>query len=90
MSIFDKVREAVESGRKLFGADHDMVIARAPMYGNDDVCLLIYGEQHQLAARVVASKCGPAVKVKVENSCAWRDRPARSYSVVEFPVEVSA
>jgi hypothetical protein len=87
-----ELRAAIESGRKVFGADHDLMIARCPAWGSDDVCLIVRGKQHAAAARAVASKCGPSAKVTEQTSCAWTppgstvERPAYTYSVVEFPV----
>lgn len=82
-----ELRAAVESGRKVFGPDHDIMIARTPAWGNSDVCLIVRGKRHEAAARgILLASRNPAATMKEETSAGWRGRPAYTYSVVTIPV----
>jgi len=48
------LRSATEQARKLYGADINVLVARAPAFGNDDTCILVSGDRHAEAAAGLA------------------------------------
>jgi hypothetical protein len=84
-TMIQKLRGVVESGRKVFGHDLDMVVARTPMWGHDDCCILVYGKNHKPAAESFGLLISGA-KITQDTTPAWNGLPERTYSVVEFSV----
>lgn len=40
-----------KSARKVFGSDVNVLVARAPAFGNDDVCFVVQGRRQAEVAR---------------------------------------
>lgn len=76
---------AIASGRKVFGPDFNLAIARCPAWGNEDTCILVYGQHHAAAAQGFMSMPGAAVKV--EQGGGFLGSPTYTYSVVTIPKE---
>lgn len=77
------IQAAQAAARKVFGADIRISVARSPAFGNDDVCVIVAGAEHAAAARSFA-RVVPSAKISEQISCAWMDRPAYTYSVIEW------
>lgn len=51
LTIANTIAAMNNSAKKVFGSDINMIVARAPAFGNDDVCLIIQGRrQDEVAA----------------------------------------
>lgn len=90
MSSMAAVQALREAGRKVFGPDYNLLLARSPEWGHEDACVLVYGQHHHAAARAFL-QIVPDAQIAEETSCAWRGRPAYTYSVVTFnPIKEQA
>ena len=51
--------------RDTFGAKTKGIIARAPMWGHDDNCWIIYGEKAEVAAKLLAKRMKAAITKEI-------------------------
>ncbi len=82
MSFLQSVQEAQVAAQKVFGANTKFMVARAPAWGHDDCCVLVYGDRHADAAK--AFLYATAAEIKTEIGGGFRGSPFYTYSVVTF------
>lgn len=81
-TLMQSVQQTRDAARKVFGDDIEFTLARAPAWGNDDCCILVYGKQHAAAAR--AFGCLAGATVTADRGGGFMGRPIFSYSIVTF------
>ena len=71
-----------EEARKIFSADTNIILARSPKWGNDDMCFLVYGADQILVATMLQNTLRNAT---VTQQCGggWRGTPTYTYQVIE-------
>lgn len=80
-----ELADAIAAGRKVFGPDFNLAIARCPAWGNDDTCILVYGKHHVAAAQGFMAL--PDATVKVEQGGGFMGSPTYTYSAATVPQE---
>lgn len=50
-TLQESISEFNRSARKVFGSDVNVLVARAPSFGNDDVCFVVQGRRQAEVAR---------------------------------------
>lgn len=78
------VIELESVARKLFGSDIEILLARHPSYGDDEVEMLVYGVLHPLAAAVIA-RSNPRAKVEKLHGSKFSTGKAYTYTSVTLP-----
>lgn len=76
------LQPATESLRKLCGDDIQLSLSRCPAWGCDDICVLVYGELHDLAAAAFL-KLVPEARIERIEASSPRRGPY-TYSSVSF------
>lgn len=86
----DSLRKAEQSAKKLFGADIQFLLARAPAFGSDDCCILVMGKNHLAAAQGFARVVKGGVKITEERSSGFMSIKPYTYSSVTFAAQTGA
>lgn len=77
-----------DSLKPRFGADVSIALARAPMWGHADACLIVHGANHEETALAVivglAAVGATKFKTEVQKSCGFRGIAPYTYSVISF------
>ena len=78
----DALSNLNEEARKNFSADTNIILARSPKWGDDDMCFLVYGADQILVAIMLQNTLRNAT-VTPQCGGGWRGSTAYTYQVVE-------
>lgn len=67
---------------KVFSQDTNILIARAPVWGNEDICFLVYGTDQDLVSAMLSTTLRN-VTIRQETGGGFRGSATYPYRVVE-------
>lgn len=84
----DAILSVEQQAKSMLGNDISITMARCPVYGDDDVCILISGTKHTVAARAFLAVMRGA-KLSEAESVSFRTGLRYTYSVIEWTPTVT-